>query len=299
MQNKSHWIHHILAFVVSCIWGSTFVASKVLLNAGLSPAQIMCMRFAIAYFAFLPFCHKQIKAQCLRDELLFIALGLTGGSLYFLTENSALQYTTSTSTVAMLITTTPVLTAFVVRAIYPSEKLTRRFLFGSLVALAGVALVIFNGVFILDDNPLVALLALGASLCWAFYGLLLRKMETAYSTAFITRKVFFWGVVTMLPVCLIEDHSFDFSNLLSLNVGLPLIFLSLIASLACYQMWNMASKGLGVVVATNYLYFQPITSLVTGYLVLNERITLLAVFGCLLLVIDGVYLCNKKRKFKQ
>ena len=298
MQNKSHWIHHILAFVVSCIWGSTFVASKVLLNAGLSPAQIMCMRFAIAYFAFLPFCHKQIKAQCLRDELLFIALGLTGGSLYFLTENSALQYTTSTSTVAMLITTTPVLTAFVVRAIYPSEKLTHRFLFGSLVALAGVALVIFNGVFILDDNPLVALLALGASLCWAFYGLLLRKMENAYSTAFITRKVFFWGVVTMLPVCLIEDHSFDFSNLLSLNVGLPLIFLSLIASLACYQMWNMASKGLGVVVATNYLYFQPITSLVTGYLVLNERITLLAIFGCLL-VIDGVYLCNKKRKNRQ
>ena len=298
MQNKSHLGFHLLAFVVSCIWGSTFVASKVLLNAGLSPAQIMCMRFAIAYFAFLPFCRHKIKADSLRDELLFIALGLTGGSLYFLTENSALQYTTSTSTVAMLITTTPVLTAFVVRAIFPSEKLSRRFMFGSLVALIGVALVIFNGVFILDDNPLVALLAFSASLCWAFYGLLLRKLETSYSTAFITRKVFFWGVVTMLPVCLVEDHSFDFSNLLSLNVGLPLLFLSLIASLACYQMWNMASKGLGIVVATNYLYFQPITSLVTGYLVLNERITLLAIFGCLL-VIDGVYLCNKKRKSKQ
>ena len=295
MQNKRYLVFHLLAFVVSCIWGSTFVASKILLNAGLSPAQIMCMRFAIAYLVFLPFCRQRIRANSLRDELLFIAIGLTGGSLYFLTENSALQYTTSTSTVAMLITTTPVLTAFVLRAIYPTDKLSKRFLLGSGVALVGVALVIFNGVFILDDNPLVAILALSSSLCWAFYGLLLRKLEARYSTAFITRKVFFWGVVTMLPVCLCEEGSFDISCLASANVAVPLLFLSLIASLACYQMWNMANKGLGVIMATNYLYFQPITSLITGYVVLNERITMLAIVGCFL-VITGVYLCNNKSK---
>ena len=295
MQFNSHLGFHLLALLVSCIWGSTFVASKILLNAGLSPAEIMSLRFAIAYIVMLPFCHAKIKSDSMKDELFFIALGLAGGSLYFLTENSAIQYTSSTSTVAMLITSTPILTAFVMRAIYPSEKLSSRFLIGSLVALIGVALVIFNGVFVLDDNPIVVVLALSASFCWAIYGLLLRKMEERYNTAVITRKIFFWGVLTMLPFCLFENNSFSYTQLCSFSVGGPLLFLALIASLACYQMWNVASKGLGTVVATNYLYFQPITSLVTGYLVLQERITLLAIFGCMM-VIGGVYLCNKKRK---
>lgn len=294
MQFNSHFGYHILAFLVACIWGSTFVASKILLNAGLSPAEIMCLRFAIAYVVMLPFCPKNIKSASLRDELLFVAIGLAGGSLYFLSENSALQYTTSTSTVAMLITSTPVLTALVMRAIYPSEKLTARFLGGSLVALIGVAFVIFNGVFVLDDDPLVAILSLGASLCWAVYGLLLRKLEGRYNTAVITRKVFFWGVITMLPIVLSSEHHFSASALITPSICIPLLFLALIASLACYQMWNVANKGLGVVVATNYLYFQPITSLITGYIVLQERITLLAILGCFL-VIGGVYLCNKKK----
>lgn len=293
MKNNSRLVFHLLAFIVACVWGSTFVASKILLNAGLTPAQIMCLRFAIAYVVMLPFCHSCIKSKSIKDELMFVALGLAGGSLYFLTENSAIQYTSSTSTVAMLITSTPVLTAFVMRAIYPSEKLSSRFLLGSLVALIGVALVIFNGVFVLDDNPIVVVLSLSASLCWAIYGLLLRKMEERYNTAIITRKIFFWGVLTMLPMCFFESNEFSFSQLSTFEVGGPLLFLALIASLACYQMWNVASKGLGTVVATNYLYFQPITSLITGYLVLQERITLLAIFGCLM-VIAGVYLCNKK-----
>lgn len=295
MQNSSHLKFHLLAFLVACIWGSTFVASKVLLNAGFSPAEIMSLRFAIAYIVMLPFCHKNIKSNSIKDELLFIALGLAGGSLYFLSENTAIQYTSSTSTVAMLITSTPVMTALVMRAIYPSDRLTLRFLSGSFIALVGVAFVIFNGVFVLDDSPIVTLLSFGASFCWAIYGLLLRKMEGRYETAVITRKVFFWGVITMLPMCFWGESNFSASLISSTEVLIPLLYLALIASLACYQWWNIASKGLGVVRVANYLYFQPITSLIAGYLILSERITLLAILGCFL-VIWGVYLCNKKKK---
>lgn len=290
--NSQLWFH-LFALFVACVWGSTFVASKLLLNAGLSPAQIMCLRFVIAYLVMLIFCHNSLKSKSIKDELLFLAIGLSGGSMYFLAENSVIQLTSSTSTVALLITTTPVLTASLMRAVYPSDKLSSRFLIGSLVALLGAAMVIFNGVFVLEDNPWVVALSLTASVCWAYYGLLLRKLESRYSSAVITRKVFFWGVITMLPICLLENNSFSAEMLLSSDIYLPLLFLALVASLACYQMWNVANDKLGVVKATNYLYFQPITSLITGYLVLSERITLLAIFGCVL-VIAGVYLCNKK-----
>lgn len=288
---------HIIALVVSCLWGTTFVASKILLNAGLSPAEIMCLRFAIAYIMMLPFCSKHILPRNLKDELIFIVLGLSGGSLYFLAENSAVKLTTSTSTVAMLIATTPIMTALVFRAIFPNEKLSARFLSGTFVALVGVALVIFNGVFVLDDDPWVILLSLAGSFSWAIYGLALRKMEKCYHSAVITRKVFFWGVITMFPLVLFEGGHPIYALRTQPSALVVLLFLALVASLGCYHLWNVASKRLGIVVASNYLYFNPITSLITAYLVLSERITLFAIFGCAL-VIGGVYLCNKPSKSK-
>lgn len=293
MHYNSHIGYHILALLISCIWGSTFVASKILLNAGLTPSEIMCLRFAIAYVIMLPFCHAQIKAHSIKDELLFAALGLSGGSLYFLAENTAVELTTSTSTVALLVSTTPILTALAFRMCWKEEKLSSAFMTGSAIALVGVTLVIFNGVFVLDDNPLVILLAFGAAVTWAIYGMILRVMEPKYDSAVITRKVFFWGVLTMLPVCFIEDNNFSFEIVSQPRVYVTLIFLSIIASLFCFHFWNVVTRKLTVVVASNYLYFNPVTSLITAYFVLSERITLLAIIGCILTIL-GVYMCNRK-----
>lgn len=287
---------HLLALTVACIWGSTFVASKVLLMAGLTPAEIMCMRFVLAWMLMLPFCHKQLKTN-LRDELLMMTLGLSGGSLYFLAENTALQLTSATSTVALLVSTTPIVTALMNRCMHRGEHLSGRFLSGSMVALVGVALVVFNGVFILDDNPWAMLLALGASVTWGIYSLVIRHVEKRYSSAVITRKVFFWGVITMLPICLIEENDFG-PGLFSPTVIGTLLFLGLVASLGCFLLWNIVLRRIGIIAAGNYLYFNPVTSLIVAYIVLNEHITGLAILGCLLTIV-GVYLCNRKKKDKK
>ena len=254
---------HLLALLVACIWGSTFVASKVLLNAGLNPAEIMCLRFILAWVLMLPLSlgrrkQRQRSAKdLLWDEFLFIILGLTGGSLYFLSENTAVKLTSATSTVALIVGTTPIVTALMNRMVHHDEHLSNRFLGGSLVAVIGVALVVFNGVFVLDDDPLVILLSFAAAVSWGFYSLVIRNVERRHSSITITRKVFFWGVITMLPTCI----------------------------------WNIVLRRIGIIAAGNYLYFNPVTSLIAAYLVLSERITWLAIIGCLLTIV-GVYLCN-------
>ncbi|MBQ9650968.1 MAG: EamA family transporter, partial [Prevotella sp.] len=48
-------IYHLAAFVTVAIWGSTFVFTKMLLDEGLSPAQIFTLRFAIAYIILLAY----------------------------------------------------------------------------------------------------------------------------------------------------------------------------------------------------------------------------------------------------
>lgn len=299
---------HLLALAVACIWGCTFVASKVLLNAGLTPAEIMCMRFAIAWVLMLPWCHAKLRTNW-HDELRFLLLGLSGGSLYFLSENTAVKLTSSTSTVALIVSTTPIVTALMNRCFHRAEHLSSRFLSGSMIALAGVALVIFNGVFVLDDDPMVMLLSFGAAVTWGVYSMIIRTLEGHYSSAVITRKVFFWGIITMLPVCCYEmlggDSMLYQAETSGWNLGLlgqddvwtTLVFLGLVASLGCFLAWNVALRYIGVIAAGNYLYFNPVTSLLAAWFVLNERITLLAIVGCALTIV-GVYLCNYKKKKK-
>ena len=305
---------HLLALIVACIWGSTFVASKVLLNAGLTPAEIMCLRFALAWVLMLPFLLRGRSRQrsfTLREqvgeEMLFLLLGLTGGSLYFLAENTAVKLTTATSTVALIVGTTPIVTALMNRAVHRNEHLSNRFLAGSMIAVIGVALVVFNGVFVLDDDPLVMLLSLAAAVSWGVYSLIIRDVERRHNSITITRKVFFWGIVTMLPVCIWEMRHGEsqlcalgpalgtpvrgWSLLLDPTVLVTLFFLGLIASFGCFLLWNIVMRRIGTIVASNYLYFNPVTSLIAAYLVLHERITWLALLGCLLIIV-GVYLCN-------
>lgn len=86
------------------------------------------------------------------------------------------------------------------QAFYRGEKSGWQLTAGSLLALVGVGLVIFNGNFVLKLSPLGDFLSLAASLSWAFYSLIMRQMSGRYSTVFVTRKVFFYGLLTILPV---------------------------------------------------------------------------------------------------
>ncbi len=298
-------IWHLLGLLTACIWGSTFAASSILISAGLTPAEIMLLRFLLAYLLMLPFSHKRMWPRSWRDELLFLLLGVTGGSLYFLSENYAIKLTNYTSTVALIVCTCPIWTALIYRAIWHERKLSGQFLTGSALAIIGVTMVVLNGVFVLDDNPWVILLSFSAALLWAFYSIILNVLGRRYSSDGITRKVFFWGIVTMFPVCMANAFSgqsqllgasaINWTLLFSTQVSTSLLFLALVASLGCFLVWNIVCRRLTVVTASNYLYFNPVTSLWVGALLLGEMVTWPAVIGCGV-TIAGVYLCNKKTK---
>ena len=81
-------LYPLVAFITIVVWGSTFVFTKMLLQAGLSAAQIFTLRFLIAYVLLMSsqLLTRRISRSSLfcknwRDELLMVALGVTGGSL--------------------------------------------------------------------------------------------------------------------------------------------------------------------------------------------------------------------------
>lgn len=286
------------------IWGSTFVFTKMLLLAGLTPAQIFTLRFIIAYVLLLGyslFTHRFLLfSSSWRDELLMFALGVTGGSLYFLTENSAMNYTTTTNT-SLIVSLSPLIATFLISLFYQSQRLNRVQSAGSLMAALGVVIVVLNGRFVLHLSPIGDSLAFSAALCWGFYSLLMIPANLRYDTLFITRKVFVYGLLSMIPYYLWKPEEtviFTASvlSVLDLPVLLNLLFLGCVASMLCFLAWNWVLKKLGAVIATNYVYFNPVTTILFAWAVLSEQITVYFLLGTVLILL-GMILVDKYPSF--
>lgn len=285
-----HIGYHLLAIFTIAIWGVTFVNTKVLLQHGLQPMEIFLLRFIIAYLCIWTISPRKLCSLSWKDECLFFLLGFLGGTLYFVAENTAIKYS-YVNNVAFIVCTAPLITMLLAILCIKSVKATTPMVLGSVVALAGVGIVIYNGHFVLQLNPLGDTLALVAAFSWAAYSLVIKKVSSRYNATFITRKVFFYGIVTVLPLFLLKPWHFPLEGLLLPSVGLNLLFLSLVASFLCFLWWNAAVKKLGAISTSNYVYLNPITTVLASALVLDEPMTLMAYVGSALILV-GVYVAN-------
>ena len=300
MRSNGKLIYHLVAFIVVAIWGSTFVCTKLLLLSGLSPAQIFTLRFIIAYLLLLGYSltrNHRWFSKVWQDEVLMFALGLTGGTIYFLTENTAMNYTTTTNT-SLIVSLSPLVAALLISLFYKSMRLNRVQTIGMLMAAIGVVAVVLNGHFVLHLSPLGDSLAFSAALCWGFYSLLMIPANMRYDTVFVTRKVFFYGLLAMIPYYLLKpDEAIIFTpsvvQFFNFTILLNLLFLGCVASMACFLAWNWVLKKLGPVIATNYVYFNPVTTILFAWVVLSEQITIYFILGTIL-ILTGMYLTDKK-----
>ncbi len=288
MQRR--WPYHVLGIVVVLIWGVTFVNSKVLLNHGMQAHEIFFVRFLLAYACIWALSPHRLWSDNLTDELRMAVLGITGGSLYFVTENMAVKIG-YVNNVSLIVCTAPLLTTLLALLFLKDVKASRPLVMGSIAATVGVSLVVFNGHIYLKINPLGDVLAISAALCWAIYSIQLRSLSH-YSSVFVTRKVFFYGLLTVLPVFLLKPWHYPLHQLLQPVVAGNLLFLGLIASFSCFALWSFVSKKIGALTASNYIYLNPVSTMITSGIVLHERMTWMACLGSILIFM-GVYLANK------
>ena len=286
----------MVALTVVIIWGSTFVFTKLLLLNGLSAAQIFLLRFILAYAMLLVWSisRKGHRWFCksLKDEFKMLLLGISGGSLYFLAENSAMNYTTATND-SLIVCACPLFTTLIVALFYKSEHISGRQLLGTLIALVGMAVVVMNGQFVLQLSPKGDLLAFTACMCWVVYSLLMMNVGKRYSSVFTTRKVFFYGLVSIIPYFIAYPGMPSLSVLTQPDVLFNLLFLSIVASTLCFLLWNWALSHIGVVETTNYVYLNPLATIVFAWWLIDEPVTAWLLLGTALLL-WGLYLVNKK-----
>ena len=289
-QSKALW-YHLGALLTVTAWGVSFVSTKVLLEHGINPTEVYVVRTLLAYLLVLCVCHKRIFSNSLRDELLFVSCGLCAGSLYFIAENTALEYTL-VSNVSLIVTLSPLITTLLVGAIYKNERPGKGVLMGSLIAFLGVGCVIFNSSFVLDVKPLGDLLSLSAAVCWSVYSLVLRKLSAFYTVMFISRKTFFYGMVTAIPFLIAIPEHTPLDVYLQFDVWSNFLFLGVFCSMIAFIIWAFTVKGLGAIKANNYLYVQPIITLIASALLLSEKVSIVGYVGCSLILL-GVWISDR------
>lgn len=294
MKDHGRLTGYLFALFTILVWGSTFISSKKLL-VFYTPAQIMLTRFLLAYCALWLLRPRRLPLT-LRQEGAFLLLGLTGCSIYFYTENTALTCTLA-SNVSIIVAAAPIFTA-VIAHLAGVERFRRNTLWGFLIAFTGVVLVVCNGTFVLKLNPRGDLLALCAALCWAVYSVLLRRTEGAMDLILVTRRTLFWGLVTALPLVLLEGAPFPAAPLLTPTVAGNFLFLGLLGSGLCYVLWNNAFRLLGVVSTNNFIYLGPFITIVTARIFLQESISPLALLGAALIT-AGVAAAQRRPREKE
>lgn len=272
---------HILAFSTSLIWSTTFVSTKYLLQV-FTPIDILFIRFIMGFITLCIIYPRELLKFDKKGELYFAAAGLTGVTMYYLLENIALTYTLA-SNVGIIVSTAPIFTGIAAHFFLPGEGLHKTFFIGFILAISGIILITLNNSFNLHINPLGDLLAMAAAIIWAVYSILTKQIAVMnYNMITATRKMFFYGLLFMLPIFYYQGSVIDFTEFTNTNYLLNILFLGIGASAICFVTWNLAIDYLGATDCTAYIYLGPVITITTAAVFLDEKISVTTIIGCIL-----------------
>lgn len=292
-KNSDFW-YHVAAFAMILVWGISFLNTRVLLDSGLTPTEIFVARFTIAYVSLLVVSGFKVRFTGWRDELLFVVCGVAGGSAYFIAENTALELTLI-SDVAVLVSTAPLTTALMGAIFYRDERISWLSCLGMIIAFVGSVMLALKDGLVWGDSIMGDLLALLAAFVWAFYSMALKRLNRTFSTLFITRKLFFYGILSALPLLAMEESQINWQAVSRPEVWGNLLYLGLICSMAAYFIWGITVKRIGAVRASNYFYLSPIISMIAAAIWFGERTNAVAYIGCVL-ILAGVIMAEKFKR---
>lgn len=292
MINNKNTIGHLSALVTIFLWGTTYISTKILLR-DFSPIDILFFRFVIGFLIlFIIYPHK-LKIKEKKQEYYFALAGLFGVTLFFLFENFALTFSTA-SNIGVIVCISPFFTAIFAHFLLKNEKLKPQFFLGFVISIFGVFLISFNGSSVLKLNPLGDILAVCAAVLWSSYSIVTKKISSFnYNIIQTTRRVFFYGLLFMIPALFIFDFNLGLDRFLKPINLLNIIYLGFGASALCFLTWNFAIKILGVTKTSVYIYAVPVITIVTAAIILGEKPTLVSLVGAVFALL-GLYVAQRK-----
>lgn len=210
-------------------------------------------------------------------------------------ENIALTYTQA-SNVGIIVAVSPFFTMFFGIWLLKQRRPGVRFFIGFLIAMTGILCISLEGSQRLQLNPKGDLLALGAAAVWALYSTITKKISSfGYTTIPMTRRIFFYGLLCMLPVILFSGMKLPAMEQLTMVNIANILFLGLGASALCFVSWNSAVRILGTVQTSVYIYAVPVVTTLASVWILKETVTVIGIAG-IVMILSGLLMSQNEKE---
>ena len=282
-------INWLLFFILSIIWGSSFILMKHS-KEELTASQIAALRIFSAAVVFLPLALFHIKRVPSKKIFIIILSGITGNLVPAFLFALAISKNIDSSLAAILNSFTPIFYVFIAIAIF-RDKIKIQKIVGIVIGFAGLTLLFLLSKGISFENFKFALLILLATVLYGInvnmVGHFLKEIPSLYIATISLAFMIF-------PTAWILWQQ-DFLNLefRENNVRLAIVeasILGIVGSAIATAIFYILIKRAGGIFASLVTYGVPFIGILWGILD-GEKITIKQV-ACLAVILFGVYLSN-------
>lgn len=224
-------------------------------------------------------------AMCFRkkDYKYLALISLFEPCLYFVGESYALQEMSAT-TVSLLQNIFPFFLPGII-LLFRVEKIKPVMLVGFIISLVGVYLLSYSRLPMWDVTPkgMIYLLLCAGSIL--FYPILIKKLSAEYSIRHILFVQYTMGAIFLLPVCLLNIRQNEILSLMRLEQIIPIIKLSVFASLIACLFYLNAIRRLGVLVTVLWMNIIPLITFTIESYKLKLGLDMISVLGIIMILI--------------
>lgn len=277
------------------MWGLQFVANHELLVV-LTASEIVVVRFLAVFVCLLVALAMMpsLRPSFRRADILFLlvagALAVPGSQLTLVRGQRFL----APAMAGLVVATQPAITA-ALSAVILRETLTRRKIFGVLLALLGAAVVVLfatgGGTDLTIRNPWGASLVLLAQASFSLYTVLTKRVQGRMPPLTLTAAGLLFGAIWLLPLA-----PAAISGISAVGGWRALWFVQLVVggTLIPYAVWNLALTTLPANETASYTFLIPLFGLLWSWTILGEEISPIGLLGGLLIIV-GVVLTQRRR----
>lgn len=292
LSPKKTW--PFLAIILAhLIWGANFAVAKLTIQE-FPPMSLAFIRFTLAIILLAPFLladRQKVKIDR-RDLPALLTIGVFMVTLNIAFFYAGLERTTVTnaSVLTMIIPVISVISGWW----FLKEKVYMANVIGIIIGLAGALIVIrlpqfFTGTQLQPQILLGNLLIILASIAWVTGAVISKKMAAKYSTLTITYIAFIVGMLTFfIPAVSDYIQNPEWPAKITYLGILGLIYITLMASISAYFLFEWGLGKMGVIYADLFQYIEPAVATLLGILILSEKLQFSFILGALLIAL-GAY----------
>ncbi|KYK22992.1 multidrug DMT transporter permease [Thermoplasmatales archaeon SG8-52-2] len=289
----------ILMLIMVVVWAFAFPFIKIGLEE-LSFINLTIMRFFIVCLI-LPFIlifgKKRISKLHRKDIIPIFLLGFFGVMVYHLGLNYGEQYI-SPAAASLIIATIPV-QIVILAIVFLKEKITILKTLGVIIAMSGVVVISIWGKAessLKVEYIFGAIAVLIAALMGALYTVSGKKLLDRYTGLSLTIYAMLLGSIGLIPF--LNYSIIEQVSNMSINTWFAVIFLGVFSTIVGYVIWYVALENRTASEISIFLYAIPVFSTIFSYILFRDEITLMFVFGGIL-VITGLAIVNMRNNKKQ